>query len=445
MSDDPASIPPWQNPELDDRRPFGGWLPAAGFAVILTAGGALYGWASTAPVAGAVIAPGVINVDSNVRAIQHLEGGILRELLVREGDHVEAGQIILRLDDTRSSSSRNELLGQHYEGLATEARLAAEQSGAGSITFPPELTERFGDRAVARAMAGQEEIFASRRALLAERLAIVERTSSQLDSQITGLEGQISASERRLALLREEEGATRTLLERNLVPQSRLREVQNAIAALDGDIASYQAGIATAEQRIEQEALRLADLRNTQANEVVEQLRAVRARNFELTEQLRAAEDVLNRGEIRSPVAGVVKGLAVHTVGGVIGAGQTLMEIVPVSDRLVVSATIDPLDIDQVKPDLPAQVWLSALNRRTAMPVEGRVTHVSPDRLTDPQTGAPYYLARVELSSADLAGNEVPIQAGMSAEVLISTGERTTWDYLTTPLVQFLRTSLREG
>jgi len=444
-NDAPATIPPWLDPRLNDRRPFGRTLIATGFAVILLSGSAFYGWASTAPVAGAVVAPGVINVDSNVRAVQHLEGGILKEILVREGDPVQAGQVLLRLDDTASSSSRNELLGQYYEGLATEARLLAEQAGADKIDFPAELTDKFGDAAIARAMKGQEDIFTSRKAMLAERVAIGDRTRKQLESQINGLKGQIAAAETRLGLVREEEASVESLLAKNLVPVTRRLELQRSAAELGGEIASYQAAIATAEQRIEEEALRISDLRNTQANEVVEQLRTTRARNYELAEQLRTAEDVLKRGEIRSPVAGVVKGLQVHTIGGVVGAGQTLMEIVPVSDKLVVQATIDPMDIDQVRPNMAAQVWLSALNRRTERPFDGRVTTISADRLIDPVTGAPYYLARVEMDSAALADKSVPIQAGMSAQVMIRTADRTTWDYLMSPLVQFFRNSLRES
>lgn len=445
MSNDVASVPPWLDPGLDNRKPFGRMLIPAGFAIIMLSGGAFYGWATTAPVAGAVVAPGVINVDTNVRAIQHLEGGILKEILVREGDPVKSGQVLLRMDDTASSSSRNELQGQYYEGLATEARLMAEQGGAEAVAFPADLTDRFGDAAVARAMKTQEDIFASRRHLLAERLAIGDRTRKQLESQIEGLRGQIAAGETRLGLLGEEQASVAELRAKNLVPETRRLELERSIAELQGEIAGYKAGVATAEQRIEEEALKMADLRNTQANEVTSSLGAVRGRNYELAEQLRTAEDVLNRSEIRSPVAGVVKGLAVHTIGGVISPGQTLMEIVPVTDKLVVQATIDPLDIDQVRPDMSAEVWLSALNRRTDRPVEGRVTTVSADRLTDPVTGAGYYLARVELDSSTLADKSVPIQAGMSADVMIRTGDRTTWEYLTQPIRQFFHNSLLES
>ena len=178
---------------------------------------------------------------------------------------------------------------------------------------------------------------------------------------------------------------------------------------------------------------------------MVEELRAVRTRNYELSERLRTAENILDRSEIRAPVAGVVNGLQVHTVGGVIAAGQTVMDIVPVSDKLVVLATIDPLDIDQVRPDMAAQVWLSALNRRTDRPLEGRVTTVSADRLTDPATGASYYQARVQLDPASLQDQPVAIQAGMAAEVMIRTSDRTAWDYLLSPIAHFLQNSLREG
>lgn len=431
--------------EADCGPPFGRGLVLAGFAVIALFAGSFYVWAASAPIEGAVVAPGIISVDTSVRTVQHLEGGIVQDILVRDGDPVEAGQVLIRLQDTVPSSSLNEVRAQYFETLATEARLLAEQQHREAISFPDELVQKVGDQAVQSAMAGQRGIFDSRRTLMSDRLSIFERTTAGLRTEIEGLEGQIAASESRRRLLGEELADVQRLFDRNLTDKPRLLQLQRDSAQLEGEIASYRAAIGTAEQKIEETALRRSELQNATETEVVQQLRDSRARAYELSQRLAAATDVMGRTEIRSPVSGVVTGLQVHTVGGVIAAGQPLMDVVPISDKLVVQATIDPLDIDQVSAGQDAQVWLSALNRRSQSPIEGVVRTVSADRLVDPQTGAPYYLARVELDRAEIAKGGLPLQPGMSAEVMIHTGARTTLDYLLSPITQFMTRAMREG
>lgn len=429
----------------DQNHPFGRGLAITGFAIIAVFTGTFYVWAASAPLEGAVIAPGIVSVDTNVRTVQHLEGGIIDQLLVRDGDTVEAGQPLIKLQNTVPASSLNEIQAQYFEARATEARLVAEQLKADKIEFPSELTDKIGDLAVQGAMRGQESIFESRRALLQDRLTIFERTTGGLDAEIKGLQDQITSSEGRLLLLDQELADVQSLYDRKLTDRPRLLRLQREQAELQGEIAGYRASIGTARQKIEETALRRSELQNSMATEVVQQLRETRAGAYELAQRLAAARDVMGRTEIRSPVAGVVTGLQVHTVGGVISAGQGLMEIVPISDKLVVQATIDPLDIDQVSQGQDAQVWLSALNRRSQKPIEGIVQTVSADRLVDPQTGAPYYLARVQLDRSDVENGTVPIQPGMSAEVMIHTGARTTLNYLLSPITQFISRGMREG
>lgn len=436
--------PVWAMPTPTER-PFSRRLMLAGFAVMAVFGGSFYVWAASAPIEGAVVAPGVVIVDSNVRTVQHLEGGIVEQILVRDGDKVDSGQVLVKLQNTVSSSNRNELMSQYFEALATEARLVAEQDGAESISFPKELSEKVGDSAAQAALKGQETLFDSRRQLLSDRLVILDRTKDGLQSEIEGLEGQITAGQRQLDLITEEYNDVSALLEKNLTNKPRVLQLQRDIAGLEGQIANYRAAIGTAKQKIDEADLRMVEMKATQATEVVGQLRETRARLYELKQQLTAAEDVYGRTEIRSPVTGVVKGLAIHTVGGVIAAGQPLMDVVPVSDKLVVQASIDPRDIDQVTEGLPAQVWLSAINRRSQTPIEGAVATVSADRLVDPTSGAPYYQARVELDRAEVEKGTVPIQPGMGAEVMIRTGARTTWDYLSAPIAQFLTRAMRES
>jgi epimerase transport system membrane fusion protein len=426
-------------------RPFGVGLTLCGFAIIALFCGAFGAWSTLAPIEGAVVAPGVLAVESNVRTVQHLEGGIVQEILVHEGDTVAAGDILIRLGSTHPTATLNEMQAQYFEARATEARLIAERDGLDRIEFPSELRDKVGDQAVQSAMTGQESIFASRRSLLRDRLDILERTQSALTNEITGLEGQIGSAERQLALIEEELTSANSLLDRGLMEAPRVLALRRTQAELEGTISQHRAAIGVAQQRAEEALLRMAELRTSMANEVEEQLREMRTRAYELGQRLAAAQDVLDRTMIRSPIAGTVVGLAVHTVGGVIAAGQPLLDVVPLNDKLVVRATIDPLDIDQVTEGLPATIWLSALNRRTQTGIEGRVQTVSADRLTDPRTGLPYYLARVELEAAAAEHSTVPLQAGMSADVMIKTGARTVWDYLSAPIVRSLSFALRES
>lgn len=425
--------------------PFGVGLTLCGFAIIALFCGAFAGWSVLAPIEGAVVASGVVAVESNVRTVQHLEGGIVEAILVREGDSVKAGDVLVRLGSTHPMAALNEVQAQYFEARATEARLVAERDGLDRIELPPELRDKVGDQAVQAAIAGQESIFASRRSLLSDRLDILERTQNALTSEIDGLQGQIGSAERQLALIEEELVNANQLLDRGLMEAPRVLALRRTQADLEGTISQHRAAIGVAQQRVEEARLRMAELKATMANEVEEQLRETRARAYELGQRLGAAQDIMDRTTIRSPIAGTVVGLNVHTIGGVIAAGQPLLDVVPLNDKLVVQATIDPLDIDQVSVGLPATIWLSALNRRTQTGIEGTVRTVSADRLTDPRTGLAYYLARVEMEAEAVERSAVPLQAGMGADVMIKTGARTVWDYLSAPIVRSLSFALRES
>ena len=414
----------------------------AGFAVIAVFLGGMTAWSLLAPIESAVVAPGVVGVDSNVKTVQHLEGGIVEEIAVREGDRVRAGDLLIRLRSTLPASLLNEVRAQYLEARAADARLVAERDGLHAIDFPPELTARADDPAVRDALAGQRSIFESRRRVMAEREGILDRTIAGLREEIAGLEGQIRAAARQRALIEEELAGAQALLDRGLIDRPRVLELQRGMAEIDGDISEHQGDIASARQAIEETRLRLAELRATATTEVVAELREVRARAYELSQELAAAEDVLARTEIRSPIDGTIVGLKVHTVGGVIAEGEPLLDIVPSDDELVVRASIDPLDIDEVHVDLPATVRLLALNRRTETVLEGEVKTVSADRLTDPVTGYSYYLARIELR-ADTS-ERASLQPGMAADVSIRTGARTPWEYLVAPIARNLNRSLRE-
>ncbi|WP_048708997.1 HlyD family type I secretion periplasmic adaptor subunit [Microvirga massiliensis] len=436
---------PMRNPDWSGTvgPPFGAGLITLGITIIVIFLGLTAGWSLLAPLESAVVAPGVIVVDSHVKTVQHLEGGIVESIAVREGDKVKAGDLLITLQDTMPASALNEIRAQYLEARATAARLVAERDNADSLTFPPDLISRSSEQNVHDAIAGQESIFQSRRTLLKQQLTILERTISGLQIEIQGLEGQIAASRTGLTLIGEELSDALKLLSQGLTNRPRVLALQRHKAEIEGSIASYLASIGAAQQRIEQARLRSAELQASSATEVVKNLDAVRTRAYELAQKLAAAEDVMQRTQIRSPTDGIIVTMKVHTIGGVISAGQPLMDIVPDNDKLIVQASIDALDIDQVQAGLPVTVWLWAINRRNRAALEGRLQMVSADRVVDPKSGSAYYVGRVEIDSMP-SDASVALQPGMGADVMIRTGARTPWEYVKAPIARFIQGSLRE-
>jgi HlyD family type I secretion membrane fusion protein len=330
----------------------------------------------------------------------------------------------------------NEVKAQYYETRAAQARLTAERDGLAEISLPEDLSSRMSDRAVYDAVMGQRSIFENRRTLLQQRLSILERTVSGLSIEISGLEGQITSSKRKLSLIDEELVAAQSLLEKGLTNKPRVLALQREKAEIEGAIGSYRASIGVARQRIEEALLRSAELRAASATEIVKSLEEATSNAYELSQKLAAAEDILHRTEIRSPIDGTVVGIKVHTLGGVVTAGQPLLDVVPRNERLVIQASIDALDIDQIRPGLPANIGLWAINRRSRTAIEGHLHTVSADRFVDPKTGFSYYQARVELSSDSPGLKAVTLQPGMSADVAIRTGTRTPWEYFVAPITR---------
>ncbi len=425
-------------------RPFGRGLITIGFAVILLFSGSLAAWSIVVPVESGVAAPGIVSVDTSVRTVQHLEGGIIEEILVREGDAVAAGDVLIRLQNSVSVSALLALQTQYFELQAMEARLAAEREGADRIQFPKELSDKVGDRAAQEAMAGQQQVFESERNLIRDRLGVLEREKEGLEGQVYGLRGQIAAAQRELALVEREFNTLNPLVERGLALRSSALNLEREKAQLEGTIEEHKTEITTAEGKIQESLMRMQEIHSERRAQVAQDLADARRTASEVLQKLAAATDLATRTEIRSPVSGLVVNLKVHTVGGVIVPGEPLLEVVPMNDKLVIRTMINPLDIDQVKVGLSAAVWLSAVNRRTHAALEGKVSTVSADRILDTRTGSEFYLARVELSAKEVERSDVPLMPGMSAEVMIRTGTRTTWDYITAPIARNLSRSLRE-
>lgn len=397
--------------------------------------GGFSAWATMAPLAEAVVASGTIKVDSSRKQIQHLEGGIVKEILVRDGDHVARGDTLLRLDETRAAASLAILRDGYDSALAQEARLIAERDAATEIRFPEHLTSRSDMETVAEILNAQKALRNARHDAIAGQVEILRKQIAHLREDIVGLEAQIAAKTRQLSFVRDELASVRKLLKKGLSGKQRVLELERELARLQGERAEHQSDIAAAETQISAKELEIHQVSNSFRENVVSELKQVQAEIFDFRERLNAAEHVFSQTEVRAPVDGVVVGSGVHTIGGVISSGETLLELVPLNDELIVEARVDPQDIDKVKLGLPAGVKFNAFNQRTTPELAGTLRYVSADALQDQQAGTSYYVARIEVAENEVKRlGDRRLQPGMMAEVFIRTGERTMADYLLQPL-----------
>ncbi|MEP4380470.1 MAG: HlyD family type I secretion periplasmic adaptor subunit [Alphaproteobacteria bacterium] len=416
-----------------------------GSVIILIFFGFFGFWAFLAPLDSAAIAIGTVGVEGNRRTIQHLEGGIVKEIVVRNGDKVKAGQVLIRLDETQPRAQLQLITGQRNAALALAARLRAERDGSETVTFPEILTSQGNDPSVQETMQGQIGIFEARRNSIEGQRRILRQRIGQFREEIEGLRAQIRSADEQLVLINGEVADLQTLFDKGLTPKSRLLSLQRRAAEIEGERGQNRAAIARARQSIGESEIRIVELRTEQVNEVVAELREVESQLLDLAERFRAADDVLDRVEIVSPIDGFAVDLQVFTSGGVIRPGDRLLDVVPDSEKLVIEARVTPTDIDIVRAGLDAQVRLSAFNQRVTPTVDGTVTWVSADRLTDSNSGEEYYTARIDLKDQnDPRLNGLTLQPGMPAEVLIRTGERTLIQYLVSPVEQSISRSLRE-
>jgi HlyD family secretion protein/epimerase transport system membrane fusion protein len=418
----------------------------AGIAIVALLVAGFGGWAATAPLAGGAVASGVISPDSSRKTIQHLEGGIIGEIMIRDGEFVTAGQALLTLEDTQARAAYEVLLRQ-YQGLhAAEARLRAEELDRDAIDFSEDLLAAAGDPEVAAVLDVQRRLFATRKDAIAARKRVLEQRILQIRDQIQGFAAQLASAERRVQIVAEELKAKEFLLARQLLPKSEVLAVRRAWADIEGDRGEYRAAIAQSRQKIGETELERVSLDAERADEVAKELEKVRGELAKVKEQLAASRDTLKRTLITAPVTGTVVNLRFKTRGGVIMRGEPILDIVPANDDLLIDARVAPIDIDVVHPGLSAQVHLLAYRQRSLPKIEGKVRSVSADSLRDEQTGMSYYLARVEVDGEQLAGLDVDVQLlpGMPAEVLIVTGERTLFGYLLQPFRDVFRRSLRE-
>jgi HlyD family type I secretion membrane fusion protein len=428
------------------NRPASGGALTTGFLAILLFFGVFGGWAATAPLESAVVAPGVVASASQRKTIQHLEGGIIRDILVRDGDRVTAGQVLLRLDSTQADT-RLELLRRRKDiSEVRQARLIAERDNRDAIEMPKSFATRQSDPAIAELLSTQADILRERRELLKGQIALQESARDQLQAQIVGLEETVAAQTREHGLLQGEIAGLQELFNKQLVPKARLLELQRRKAELEGNRSQNAAALQRAHQATDEALLRIAALKSQTTNEAAANLDEVRSTLLDLEEQIRAAEDIRSRVAVTAPHAGTVLNLGVHTPGGVVAPGERLLELVPLDDRLIIEARVDPQDKDVVHVGLEANIRITAFNQRYMNPLKGRVTNVSADRLEDKRTAEPYYAVRIELlDSLDILNERGDVTPGMGAEVIIVAGKRTLMSYLTDPLALILRRSLLES
>jgi HlyD family secretion protein len=416
-----------------------------GLAVVAILAGGLGGWASTAEISGALIAPGAIVVDSNVKKVQHPTGGVVGELLARDGDIVKAGDVIVRLDDTVTKASLA-IVTKNLDGLlARAARLQAEQQGLTKIVFPATLLDRADDPDVKNVIASETKLFEVRTTGRVGQKAQLRERITQLNEEIAGLTAQEKAKDQEIALVEKELVGVNSLYDQHLVQISRLTTLQRDAARLNGERAQFVASRAQAKGKITETELQIIQVDKDLVSDVSKDLREANDKIGEFVERKVTAEDQLRRTDIRAPQDGMVLQSTVHTVGGVITAGDAIMMIVPQADALSVEAKVNPQDIDKLQIGQKTLLRLSAFNQRTTPELNGVVARVSPDVTTDQRTGQSYYTIRVSMPPEEVARlGDVKLIPGMPVEAFVQTGDRTLLSYLIKPLRDQLMRAFRE-
>jgi HlyD family secretion protein len=405
----------------------------------------LGGWAATAQISGALIAPGSIVVDSNVKKVQHPTGGVVGELFVRDGDHVKAGDILLRLDETVTRANLAIVTKGLTELYARKARLAAERDGADTMAVPPELAGHVNDPDVKDALGSERKLFELRRQdRLGQKQQLRERIT-QLQEQITGLTAQQDAKDKGIALTEQELQGVRDLWQKNLVQLNRLTSLQREEAQLQGERGQIVAQVAEAKGKIAEIQLQIIQVDEDLSSDVAKELRDIDSKIGEFVERKVTAEDQLKRTDIRAPQDGIVFQSTANTVGGVIAAGDPIMLIVPESDNLMVEVKVDPKDIDQVQFGQPVVLRFTSFNARTTPELNGTVSRIAADTTTDQRTGQSYYLVRISMTADEIKRlGDVKLTPGMPVEAFVETGERTMLSYLVKPLRDQLMRAFRE-
>lgn len=420
-------------------------ITIAGLSIIAILFGVFGVWAAFASLASGVVAQGIVMAEGNRSTVQHLQGGIVKEILVEEGDSVTVGQVLLRLDDVQIRAKLGSLQAEYDASRGREARFLAEQTGQPNIVFPDDLLDRMDTQRVNEIVAGEAKLFEERRAALDASIQMISQRRSLYERHISGSEAQIESRKIQLAIIKDELVGLEQLFANGYVAKTRLLKLKREVAQLEGDVGQKESEVAQANIKIIEVQVEENQTRADFRKEVTTSLREVRGQLNDLEEQILAAKDTLQRLDIRAPRNGTVLDLQFHAKNAVIMPGSPVLDIVPIGDALIIDAKINPTDIDNVIAGAQAEVRFPAFRQRTTPSVFGTVTTVSADTLVDPGTNSAYYTARVVVDEVErrLMGDRALVP-GMPADVTVQSGERTLIEYLIEPLSDVLARSFKE-
>ena len=405
-----------------------------GLVVLLSTFGVFGLWSVLAPIDGAALASGFVTVKSHSKTVQHLDGGIVSQLLVKDGDIVKEGDLLLTLDGTETKAQLEIARGQYITLAAQVARLEAERDGKQAVVYPDTLND-VTDPRILEAKKTEDQIFIARKNAHEGEMEVLTQRIGQLNSKIEGLKGQRKSKQELVASFAEEAGDLKELLAEGFADKQRLRDTERSYTLNSGEISALSSDIAAAQIQIGETKLEILQLEKKFQEELAGKLSEVQTDLYDVNQRMLATKDKVVRIDIKAPVAGRVMGLAVHTLGGVILPGHPILDIVPQQEELIIEAQVSPLDIDRVSIGLVAEVRFTAFKQAVTPVIEGKVINLSADRLVEEKTGTPYYQAQIELTPESYQKmKNLELVPGMPVEVLIKTGERTVFEYLTKPI-----------
>jgi HlyD family secretion protein/epimerase transport system membrane fusion protein len=415
----------------------------------LLAIGILFGafgvWAAVAPLSSAALAAGVVKVETNRKTIQHAEGGIIRDIMVRDGDVVQKNKILLRLDSLDAETDRNAMRAQLNALVAQEARLIAERDNVQSVSFPQSLLAQSAIPGTQEILDGQRRIFLDHRQALNDQINVWVQRREQYRAQLAAMSAQIRSLEAQILLLEEQINDQKYLLAKGLSLKPKLLELQRQVVAAKGEIESSKGKSLALKGQMTETDVQIAGIRSTQAKSVSEELRDIQVKRADASEKLRKFEARAGRTEVVAPQDGTILNMRYFTIGGVVPPGGAIFDLVPSQDKMVFEVKVQPLDIDVVRPGLSAAVRLVAYKQRLTPVLEGTVSWVSADATIDDKINATYFLARIEVSATELRRvPHVKLYPGMPIDVSIATGERTLLAYIVQPLTDSFAKAFRE-